>query len=241
MIEVINVGKNYYNRRDKKKYSIISNINFKIEPGDIIGLVGKNGVGKSTLLSIIASITENYDGEVLYNGENIKKQLVSYRSKVGYVPQNAVLFDELTVKENLDFFQNVQELDQEVKDMIYALELEIYMDKKVKILSGGIKNRVNIAVAMMNNPKILIMDEPLVGISLGIKRNVFNMLKEFSEEGKYIIMSTHELDTLENICSHLIIVKEEGSIQFKPMKEIMAEAYAQKVDLIEYLHITGGI
>lgn len=241
MLKVSGVSKKYYNKKTKKSNEILNNISFEVNNGNIIGLIGKNGVGKSTLLSILSTLIIDYEGNIKLDKINIKSNLNEYRENIGYVPQKAVLFEELTVKENLDFFYNEKVPLFSKERVVFALELNLYMDKKIKILSEGLKNRVNIAIGIINNPDILIMDEPLVGVSLGIKRKVYNLFKQLSSEGKSIIMSTHELDSLENICTHLLIIREDGTICFDSMEDFHRDLKARNINLLEYLHILGGI
>ncbi|MCM1992154.1 ABC transporter ATP-binding protein [Oceanirhabdus seepicola] len=213
VLEFIGVGKRY------GKKTILNNINIEISDGDIVGVIGGNGAGKSTLLSLAASASKQDKGNICIDGKDIYKDIRAYRYKVGYVPQKIALFEELTVKDNLEFWGDKKNKDYNEK-LISILNLEEWMKRKVKALSGGTKRRVNIAVGLMKNPKIIIMDEPMVGIELGIKKNVYSLLEEMAMEGKQILLSTHEMWGIEKICNKIIILKEGSIVYYGNKKEI---------------------
>ncbi|WBW97823.1 ABC transporter ATP-binding protein [Oceanirhabdus sp. W0125-5] len=214
-LEFIGVGKRY------GKKTILKDINIEILDGDIVGIIGGNGAGKSTLLSLAASASKQDKGDICIKGNDIYKHIKAYRNKVGYVPQKIALFEELTVKDNLLFWGSKKNNDYQEK-LIKILKLEEWMKKKVKVLSGGTKRRLNIAVGLMKNPEIIIMDEPMVGIELGIKKNIYSLLKEMAMEGRQVLLSTHEMWGIEKICNKIIILKE-GSIVFYGYKKELQE------------------
>ncbi len=213
VLEFVGVGKRY------GKKTILKDINIEICNGDIVGVIGGNGAGKSTLLSLSASALKQDKGKICIEGNDIYKDIRTYRHKVGYVPQKIALFEELTVKDNLSFWKNKNYQDYQEK-LIGILNLEEWMKTKVKALSGGTKRRVNMAVGLMNNPEIIIMDEPMVGIEIGIKKNVYSLLEEMAKQGKQVILSTHEMWGIEKICNKIIILKEGNVVYYGNKQKI---------------------
>lgn len=220
------------------KEKIINNISFKLDKGSVVGIIGQNGAGKSTLLSIIASIVEEFQGEIILDGKNISNNLKDYRENVGYVPQEALVYEDLTVKDNIKFW-NLNKSEELANKIINVLELEPWMKKKAKKLSGGTKNRLNIAIGIINNPEIIILDEPLVGISLSIKRNFFKLLKEFAEVGKIILISSHEVLEMDDLCTELLILKAGRLICHEKIEKIKEKC--QNDNLWDYVCELGGL
>ena len=234
MLQIKNIRKKYDNN------IILDNITVDIDKGNIVGVVGANGAGKTTLLSIIATVMEEYDGELVYDNYLVKKSLKKTRKNIGYVPQQATLFEELTVNDNIKFW-SLQQDKEYIDRLIYIFELEGNLNKRVKNLSGGTKNRVNILIGILNKPNLIILDEPLVGVSLSIKRKFFKLIKEFSEEGKIVLISSHELWELEVICSHILVIKDCKLQSFRTMEESMRICDENNIKFWDYICNEGGL
>mgnify|MGYP001488410417 FL=1 len=181
IIEVQNVSKKF----DEK--IVLDNISFVVEEGDIFGLIGPNGAGKTTLINIITGLLDANNGTVLIGGYDIKKDTLKAKEFFGLVPQELVLIETVSAYDNLEFFGSLYGLKGKLlKERInYALEVTgLTENKKVKVkkFSGGMKRRLNLAAAIMHNPKILILDEPTVGIDPQSRNNIFAFIIKINKK-----------------------------------------------------------
>ncbi|MCC5910961.1 MAG: ABC transporter ATP-binding protein [Clostridiaceae bacterium] len=196
-----------------KEHEVLKEVNFHINKGEIVGLLGSNGAGKSTLLSICATLLKPSKGNITYNTTD----------KIGFVPQEIALYDNMTAKENLEFFSKLyglksKEIKEKIEKVANMVEISLRDKKKVKQLSGGMQRRVNIAIALLNNPEILIMDEPTVGIDIQSRKYILNVMKTLNREGVSILYSSHYTDEIYSLCSRLLILRE-GIIVANKVKE----------------------
>ena len=234
MLQLKNISKMYENN------IVLKDISFEVNEGSIIGVVGANGAGKSTLLSIISTVIEDYEGNIYYNGLDVKDNLINIRNKIGYVPQQATLFEDLSVKDNIRFWA-LENNEEYLEKLLYILELKESLNKKVKNLSGGTKNRVNILIGIINKPSIIILDEPLVGVSLSIKKKFFELLKELASDSRLIFMSSHELWELEMICTDILIVRDKSLNSFNSIEVINEICKEQEIKFWDYICEEGGL
>ncbi|MFG6496184.1 ABC transporter ATP-binding protein [Fictibacillus sp. UD] len=202
------------------KKEVLKNINFLIQKGETVGVVGPNGAGKSTLLRIIATIMNATNGTVRVDELDVKKEKKAIRQKIGYVPQGIAVYHELTTRENLRFFGKLAKNSSEERWMKRCEEWRLaeHLDKKVKHLSGGNQRKLNILIAMLHDPEILILDEPTVGIDISAKQEIVNDLRELGREGKTILYSSHDAQELETLCTSFLILKE-GELLFYGSKQ----------------------
>ncbi len=208
-IEVDSLSKSY------KKRTVLQNISFTAQSGQIIGIAGGNGSGKSTLLSILAGVCHADSGSFLLDGEDLFKEKNRNSSCVGYVPQNTVLFEELTGKDNLLLWYNKDQLETSLSSngILSLLELEPFMNKTVSKMSGGMKKRLSIACALAKNPKILLLDEPSGALDLSCKQKLYEWYKDFASQGGIIIISTHEVQELE-LCTKVFVLKDASLVPY---------------------------
>lgn len=196
-IELKNVSKTY---KDKV---ILKNTNLKLEKGKIYGLVGQNGSGKSTLIKIILGLNK-CEGDVLINAYNIKSNFKNAIKDVGAIIDNANFYDYLTVKENLRYFALLENVSVDrVEEVINIVKLE--ENKLVKNLSLGNKQKLGIALSLLKNPKILILDEPTNGLDIESTKELRNLLLAFKD--KTIIISSHNVGELEKLIDIVIYIK----------------------------------
>lgn len=209
----------------KKKYGknvALNEVNFSINDGICFGLIGPNGAGKSTLMKVIAGITRKYEGEILFNGREIEKSRNEVKKYIGYVPQDLVLENTLTARDNLAFFGGVygvpkHELKEKVNKTLKDIGLEDRGDEPVKNFSGGMKRRLNIGCGLMHNPQLVIMDEPTVGIDPQSRNYIYSIIKRLKGEGKTVIYSSHYMEEVENLCEEMVLIDhgnilEKGSV-----------------------------
>lgn len=208
LIKVKNITKRF---NDK---IALDNISFSVNEGEIFGLIGPNGAGKSTLISIITNLMLPTNGYVEINNMDLRKNPIEIKSIIGLVPQELAIIEHLTPYDNLEYFGALYGLSGKLlKERIdEALEIAGLTDvkrKKVKKLSGGMKRRLNIVMAMLHHPKILILDEPTVGVDAQSRNYIFTFLKELSNKNNTtIIYTSHYMEEVEYLCSNIFIIDE---------------------------------
>lgn len=202
MVEINNISKKY-----GKKQALL-NINLSVNDGSVVSVVGKNGSGKSTLLSIIAGVLKPSGGEVLLDGKNIihQKRLAK---KIGFVPQYNSLFEDLTVKENVKFWASASKIHlKNISENYFVklLDLSEFQNKKVKNLSGGMKRRLTICASLIQDPEIIILDEPFAGLDLFYKSELIQYLKKLKDVGKTIIYTSHGTDEIADLSDFMYVI-----------------------------------
>jgi len=209
-VKIQNLSKNYNNIKALDK------INLTISTPAMIGLVGPNGAGKSTLMKILVGQLMPTEGSVLIDGVSLSKREKYLKGRLGYLPQDFGLYEELKVEEYLEYMAALKEIKQnkegEIERVLEMANLKEMRKLKIKTLSGGQKQRVGIAQAMLNNPELLIVDEPTVGLDPEERIKFRNLFSEGSIN-KIVILSTHIIEDVESICN-LIIVINKGRILF---------------------------
>lgn len=201
----------------QKKYKkiILQDISFKVEKGECIAIIGANGCGKSTLLSIIAGMSRADKGEIIYNNKNIINSRSAIRSIIGFVPQYNPLIEELSVKDNLGLWLGSNKLslrDKTCIEILNMLEINQYINKKTAELSGGMKRRVSLAVALANKPKLLLLDEPTTALDLPARRQIRNYIAQYIKNGGTAVIATHDIEEIR-LCSRLLIIKNGKVVQ----------------------------
>ncbi len=209
----------------------VNRVSFDVKLGEVYGILGPNGAGKSTLISMIAGIMEPDEGRIEILGENIKNTKI--RFETNYCPQNPALYEELTGLENLIFYSNLYGLTGrkakgKARDLIKKVGLEEYADKPVKTYSGGMKKRLNLATALVNDPRVLILDEPTTGLDPNIRREVWQLLDEIKRSDRTIMISTHYMEEAEAL-SDRVAIMDAGKIIAEGKPEDLKRAYAPKV------------
>jgi ABC-2 type transport system ATP-binding protein len=202
------------------KKIILKDANLYIEKGEILGLVGKSGVGKSVLIRILIGFFKPDSGKVLIN--------LKSEHSLGYSIQENAIYDYMTVNQNLNYFARINKIQRKLRRdrivfLINSLSLENYKNVLVKNLSGGTKKRVDLACALLNNPEILILDEPLLGLDPELIGNLSNFLIDLNKKGTTIIICSHQTNELAQICSRLVLLKEGQIYNIK--KEQLKQIY----------------
>lgn len=207
LIDVQSVTKQYPSKEALKK------ISFDLKEGEIFALLGVNGAGKTTLSSIIAGLHPPTSGDVQYLGESIYKDIVSYRAIVGFCPQKPNLDLGLTLEENLLFAGRYQRMNKSAilartKEIMDQFHLHGYAGQKASCLSGGYKQRFLIARTLLHHPKLIILDEPTVGLDPHIRRQLWDQIRELKQNGATIILTTHYLDEAEYLSDRVCIIDQ---------------------------------
>ncbi len=216
MISITDLSKKFGNIR------ALDNISLKIQEGEFYGLLGPNGAGKTTTINILSSLLKPDDGQVEINGINLLANPGKCKLLLGVVPQELALYDSLTARENLKFWGKIfglkgSGLNRRVDELLEMMTLTKRKNDKVSEFSGGMKRRINLAVALIHNPNILLLDEPTVGIDIQSRYRIYDILKELNKSGMTIIYTTHYMEEVERLCSRLAIIdhgviKAEGSL-----------------------------
>ena len=208
---------------DKGSHPALADFTMDFEPG-IYGLLGPNGAGKSTLLNILTANLSADRGRVLWNGEEIHKAGQSYRSILGYMPQQQNLYDEFSGDEFLWYLASLKGLKKKVaaskiNEMITAVNLEEARYRKLKGYSGGMKQRILIAQAMLNDPELLIMDEPTAGLDPNERIRITNYISRMSQ-GKIVIFATHVISDIEFIADKIILINHGKLLKLASPEEL---------------------
>jgi len=220
LIEVRGVNKKYRGRKALK------DITFDVREGEVLGIIGPNGAGKTTLISLLATINRPESGSIHITGVDILKDPGKIRASLGYVPQENALYPMLTAYENLDFWAGIYGVDKKVKKekidfVLRLLRLEDRKDDKVRTFSGGMKKRLNIAASLLHDPGILIMDEPTAGVDILSRVTIADLMLELKKSGRTIIITSHHVDDLEDICDRIIVLREGNLLYSGSPGEIM--------------------
>lgn len=197
-------------------YPAVNNVSFSIKPGEILGYLGPNGAGKSTTIKMLAGLLNPTEGEILYNGKNIKKIIYEYKQKIGYVPENSEIYPHLSAFDYLMMVGRLRKIPKKklktkIIELMRLFNLSIEMDMEIASYSKGMIQKVLISSAIMHNPEILLLDEPLNGLDVTTALVIRDLVKKLSEKGKIIIYSSHILEIVEKICRRVIIL-HKGSI-----------------------------
>ena len=206
MIEVKKVTKKYGN------FTAVDNITFNVKDGEVVGLLGQNGAGKSTTMNMITGLIEPTEGTIIINGYDIMKKSLKAKKQIGYMPENVPLYPELTVKEFVSYMAELKlvgrkERKQEVENVIKETGLEEVKNKLIRNLSRGYKQRVSMAGALVGNPEVLILDEPTVGLDPKQIIEIRNLIKNLGKKHT-VILSSHILSEISQICERVIILNK---------------------------------
>ena len=210
ILEMINLKKNYGNKE------VLKGINLKVKKGEIIGYIGANGAGKSTTVKIILGLIEDYEGDVILFGENIKNGDGEYKKRIGYVPEIADLYESLTAMEYLSFIGQlygleVNILEKRAKSLMDLLGISQCINTKISACSKGMKQKILLISSLIHNPDILFLDEPLSGLDANTVMIIKELMSSLASQGKTIFYSSHIMDVVEKL-SNRIILLNKGNI-----------------------------
>ncbi len=188
----------------------VRNVSFTVRHGEVLGFLGPNGAGKSTTMKMIAGFLEPTSGTVLVNGHDVQLEPIKVKSSIGYLPEGAPTYGEMTVQRFLNFIAEIRGLDgaarqQRVDHVVRQIHLEGVLHQTIETLSKGFKRRVGVAQTLLHDPGVLIMDEPTDGLDPNQKFEVRSLIKEMAKE-KAIVISTHILEEVDAVCSRAIII-----------------------------------
>ena len=190
---------------------------FDIYYGEIFGLLGPNGAGKSTFISVLTTLLKPTSGDCFIKGFSAARQPDKIKNSIGFVPQDIALYPSLTGLDNLKFWAGIYGLKgsrkkRRIEEVLLTVRLADRAGDKVDNYSGGMKRRLNIAVALLHQPEILIMDEPTVGVDIQSRKYILDAIRELKNEGKTVIFTSHYMDEMESLCDRLAII-DKGKIK----------------------------
>lgn len=239
MIEVNSLSKAF------KEVKAVDNISFTVKSGEIVGLLGENGAGKTTTLRMLATMLKPTGGTAKVNGFDILTEDSKVRSQIGILFGGEVgLYDRLTARENIRYFAMLNGLSKEetrknIDELVKALEMEEYIDRRVGKFSRGMKQKVAIARSIVHNPKVMLFDEPTMGLDVTAARIVQNFIFNCKEQNKSIIFSSHSMVEVEKLCDRVIIINKGKIVESGTINELK-QKYNNK-DLEEvFISLIGG-
>ena len=224
-IEVINLSKSY------KTKKAVNNINFKIDENEIVGLLGPNGCGKTTTIGMILGLLKPTSGQVLINGKDIENNKISILHKMNFISPYIELPKKLTVNQNLIVYgklYNIQNLNERINFLSEKLRLGDLLDKITGELSSGQKNRVSLAKALINDPTVLLLDEPTAALDPETADFIRTFLEKYKEEKKIsVLLASHNMDEVKRLCNSVMMMKD-GTIVDSGTPEDLIRKYGQK-------------
>lgn len=231
MIEIKNVSKTY---NGKKK--VLKNISFKIEGGEIFAFIGHNGAGKTTMIKCIMGILGFEEGDILVDNKSIKEEPLECKRIMAYVADNPDLYENMKAIDFINFICDMYEVSEYIRrenTLKYAkmFEIEDKLNDDISSFSHGMKQKIALIAALAHNPKVLIMDEPFVGLDPKAVYDMKEIMRDMAKEGKTIFFSTHILDVAEKLCDRVAIIKDGTIVKVGKMKDIKGDESLEQVFL----------
>jgi ABC-2 type transport system ATP-binding protein len=239
IIEINNVTK-YYGKATKPS---LDDVNLSIFPGEKFGIFGPNGAGKTTLISILCNILQPTKGAVNYSIDSNSLSVDEILPHVGFVPQDFAFYAELTAKQNLEFFGGAYGVEPKIlkertDNLLEILGLSHVANKRVKTFSGGMKRRVNLAIGLIHEPKIVFLDEPTVGVDVHSKMSIISLLEELNAKGTTLIYTSHHLREAEDFCSRVALMDHGKIIAVDEVSNLLTEHSVANMEEL-MINLTG--
>ncbi|HLP62716.1 MAG TPA: ABC transporter ATP-binding protein [Candidatus Deferrimicrobium sp.] len=225
ILEIKNLSKSYGD------ITALTNFSVSLPKGEILGLLGPNGAGKTTLISILSGTLKDFSGSITFKGKNLFTDR-KLKNHMGIVPQDMAFYEDLNALDNLLFWGGLydisqSELKQRALELLDLVELGARAKEPIKNFSGGMKRRLNIAIGLIHNPELLLLDEPTVGIDVQAKMSILDIVKNVGQKGTSVIFTTHQLSEVENLCSRIIIM-DKGSLLAQGSLEELIKIVGEK-------------
>lgn len=237
MLELIHVKKYY---RENKA---VNDVSFQVGEGEILGLIGANGAGKSTTISMIATLIKPDSGQIYYDGQDIVKNPGFMRKAMGYVPQETALYPSLSGYDNLIFWGRANHvrgklLKQRIEEMNSIIHIsDEILQKRVADYSGGLKRRLNIGASLLHNPKLVIMDEPTAGLDVESRNHILEAVVALKKKGASVIYAGHYMEEMEKISDKICVIDRGKSVLYGKVSELLQGD--KKLEEL-YLELTGS-
>lgn len=229
MLEIKNLSKTYKNGK-----KAVDNLTLTVSAGDIYGFIGHNGAGKTTTIRAVTGVLDFEEGEIFIDGKSVKADPIACKSVTAYIPDNPDLYDNLTGIKYLNFIRDVfkvpqQEADVLIKKYADAFEITANLGDLISSYSHGMKQKLAIISAFIHSPKLLVLDEPFVGLDPKAALELKNMMHDLCNKGGAIFFSTHVLDTAEKLCNKIAIIKGGKLLAHGITEEILGDSSLEEV------------
>lgn len=201
----------------------VKDLSLTLEEGEIFGFIGPNGAGKSTTIRSIMNLINKTSGTILINGEELTKDNLALKQEIGYLPSEIKLYEDLTVKEMLDYHESFYKINTHKRRKELVKRLKLDESKKIEDLSLGNTKKLGIILSLIHSPKILILDEPTSGLDPIMQETFYNILKEEKSKGTTILYSTHILSEVSKICDRVGIIKEGTLLKIESIDELLSK------------------
>ena len=236
MLEVKKLSGGYAN------IPVLKDVSFQVADGELVGLIGLNGAGKSTTIKEIIGLLTPYQGQILIDGQTIQDRAEAYRKKIGFIPETPSLYEELTLKEHLEVVALAYDLDwdaafERADKLLKLFRLEEKLDWFPVHFSKGMKQKVMIICAFMVQPSLLIVDEPFLGLDPVAIQDLIDLLEEEKKRGTSILMSTHVLDSAEKMCDRFVIL-HQGQVLTDGNLDQLRQAFGQADASLNDIYLT---
>lgn len=237
MIEIRNLTKRY------GALTAVNDISFTVSPGEVLGFLGPNGAGKSTTMKMITGFLAPTSGAIAVCGHDVENDPLAAKACMGYLPEGAPSYGEMTVRSFLEFIADIRRLSGDrrrsrLDDVIARLQLDSVLEQMIETLSKGFKRRVGLAQALLHDPQVLILDEPTDGLDPNQKHQVRTLINDMSKD-KIIVISTHILEEVDAVCNRAIIIAGGKLLADATPKELAARAPSGRLDDV-FRQITTG-
>ncbi len=240
MIQLIDLSKQF------GRFAAVDRINLKVDPGEIFGFLGPNGAGKTTTIKMMAGLIKPTSGKVIIDGWDLAEHANQAKEVVGFIPDRPFLYEKLTALEFLRFIAGLYNLssngvEAKMKNLLELFGLTGWQDELIESFSHGMKQRLVMVSAFIHHPKLVIVDEPMVGLDPKGAKLVKEVFREYCDEGKTIFMSTHTLEIAEEVCDRIAIILEGKIVAVGNMKELKEKSGSdgKKLESI-FFKLTGG-
>ena len=232
MIKLENVNKSF------STVKALDEVSLEINKGEFFGLLGPNGAGKSTTMNLLIGYLSADSGSIFINGEEVNTAKLNFRKEIGFVPQSIALYDELSAVENLRIFGSLYDLpkaalEEEINSYLNAVGLYERRKEEVRNFSGGMKRRLNLITALLHKPKVLLCDEPTVGVDPQSRNAIFDFLEKLNADGLTIVYTTHYMEEAERLCNRVAIIDSGKIIALGTPDELL-----QMLPTSEHIYIT---
>ncbi len=231
MIEIKNVSKTYNGTK-----KALENITFDVNDGEIFAFIGHNGAGKTTTIKLIVGILDFESGEILINGKSIKESPIECKKDIAYVPDNPDLYENMKAIDFINFICDMYNTPlitrrENIAKYSKMFEIENNLNDDISSFSHGMKQKVALISALAHNPKVLIMDEPFVGLDPKAVYDMKELMKQMAKDGKTVLFSTHILDVAEKLCDRVAIIKNGKIVKTGNMKDVKGDESLEQVFL----------
>ncbi|TKJ19258.1 MAG: ABC transporter ATP-binding protein [Promethearchaeota archaeon Loki_b32] len=242
-IEVKDLKKHFIGKKSFNDVKAVDGISFHVKKGEIFGLLGPNGAGKTTTINMLCGLLKPTEGTAIVGSYDVRKNLNKVKELISVCPQEAAVFPFLTGRENIEYFGNMhlmskEKIKERAEKLLKLLGLLEASKRKAKHYSGGMKRQLNLLVALINEPKILFLDEPTVGMDPRVRRKTWEFISSIKKQNRTIILTTHYIEEAEALCDRVAIIDYGKLVALGPPKELMAEHKAKNLEEV-FLKITG--